>query len=36
MVDSDHLERPGNIVMEGVPSSEMALLLADWASEATG
>jgi len=35
MVDSDHLEGPSHVVIEGVPISDMALLLADWASEVT-
>lgn len=34
-VDRDHLERPGNVVIHGQPSSELAAKLASWAKAAT-
>ncbi len=34
-VDSDHLERPGNVVIDREPDTEMRAALATWASAAT-
>lgn len=35
IVDGDHLERPGNVVVESEPSAEMAAALRDWAQAST-
>ncbi len=34
-VDADHLERPGNVVIDREPDTEMAAALASWAQAAT-
>lgn len=34
-VDQDHLERPGNVIVDGVPSNEMQSALAQWAQVGT-
>ena len=34
-VDQDHLERPGNVIVDGVPSNEMQSALAHWAQVGT-
>ena len=34
-VDANHLERPGNVIIEGEPNAEMRRALADWAQAAT-
>lgn len=34
-VDGDHLERPGNVIVDSAPSAELAASLASWASVAT-
>ncbi len=34
-IDKDHLERPGNVVVDAEPDAEMAAALASWAKEAT-
>jgi 2,4-dienoyl-CoA reductase-like NADH-dependent reductase (Old Yellow Enzyme family) len=34
-VDADHLERPGNVVIDSKPDDTMKAALASWASEAT-
>lgn len=34
-VDADHLERPGNVIVAGVPNNEMHSALASWASVGT-
>ena len=34
-VDPDHLERPGNVIVAGVPNNEMKSALASWASVGT-
>jgi len=34
-IDRDHLERPGNVVIHGEPSAELATQLASWAKAAT-
>ena len=34
-VDGDHLERPGNVIVEGEPSAELAAALKSWATVAT-
>lgn len=34
-IDRDHLERPGNVVIDSPPSAEIAKALASWASAAT-
>lgn len=35
IIDKDHLERPGNVVIEETPSTEMAARLKSWATAAT-
>ena len=35
IVDKDHLERPGNVVIEAKPDADMAARLASWAKAAT-
>lgn len=35
IIDRDHLERPGNVVIEAEPDSDMAARLASWAKTAT-
>ncbi len=35
IVDRDHLERPGNVVIEAVPDADMKARLASWAKAAT-
>lgn len=35
MLDKDHLERPGNVIIDARPSPAMATALADWARAAT-
>ena len=35
IVDADHLERPGNVVIDREPDANMQQALADWASAAT-
>ena len=35
IVDRDHLERPGNVVIETEPDADMKARLADWAKAAT-
>jgi 2,4-dienoyl-CoA reductase-like NADH-dependent reductase (Old Yellow Enzyme family) len=35
IVDKDHLERPGNVVVDSIPNSEMKDALAAWAKAAT-
>ena len=35
IVDKDHLERPGNVVIEAEPDADMAARLASWAKAAT-
>ncbi|RMA82577.1 NADH:flavin oxidoreductase/NADH oxidase family protein [Umboniibacter marinipuniceus] len=34
-IDSQHLERPGNVIIEGPPSEELKRSLAQWAAAAT-
>ena len=34
-VDPDHLERPGNVIVAGLPNNEMQSALASWASVGT-
>jgi NADH:flavin oxidoreductases, Old Yellow Enzyme family len=34
-VDADHLERPGNVVVDKVPDNEMHAALCSWAKEGT-
>lgn len=34
-VDRDHLERPGNVIIDGEPSAELKVALASWAASAT-
>ena len=36
IVDRDHLERPGNVVIETEPDADMKARLADWAKAARG
>ena len=35
MVDGDHLERPGNVIIDREPNAEMQLALSNWAKEGT-
>jgi len=35
IIDKDHLERPGNVVIESAPDADMAARLASWAKAAT-
>ncbi|MEL7446289.1 MAG: NADH:flavin oxidoreductase/NADH oxidase family protein [Pseudomonadota bacterium] len=35
IIDKDHLERPGNVVIEREPDADMAVRLASWAEAAT-
>lgn len=35
VIDKDHLERPGNVIVDSVPNSEMKEALATWAKAAT-
>ena len=34
-IDSQHLERPGNVIIQGSPSEDLKLALNEWASAAT-
>ena len=34
-IDSQHLERPGNVIIQGPPSEELKVALTEWASAAT-
>ncbi len=34
-IDADHLERPGNVVIDRAPDAEMQMALSNWASAAT-
>ncbi len=34
-IDADHLERPGNVVIDRAPDAEMQVALSNWASAAT-
>jgi 2,4-dienoyl-CoA reductase-like NADH-dependent reductase (Old Yellow Enzyme family) len=36
IIDRDHLERPGNVVIDGEPDAQQAAALAAWAEAATG
>ena len=35
MVDGDHLERPGNVIIDKEPNTELQLALSNWAKEGT-
>jgi len=35
-IDRDHLERPGNVIIDGPPSEELKATLKTWSTAATG
>ena len=35
LIDADHLERPGNVILDGVPGDEMVAALKRWTTAAT-